>query len=173
MISYPPEMLNRKFGMWTVISREIQRRGKHPYAQVQCSCGKVFWKALDNLKSMKSTMCRPCATTQRHVKAGHLHVTSKAVEMLQRRATAVMQRCSNPKDKGWRHYGGRGIQCMFTSVKELVSYLIELAPAEQWKGLTIDRINNNGHYEKGNLRRATYSENNLNRRKSIRKSMTS
>ena len=39
-----PEWENAQFGSWTVVSRSIQRRGKHIYAQVRCGCGTEAWK---------------------------------------------------------------------------------------------------------------------------------
>ena len=109
---------------------------------------------------------------KQHAERGHLIVDSSAMKSLQRRAMAAMQRCQNPKDKGWKHYGGRGIQCEFPSVKAFVEYLLSLHPALDWEGMTIDRINNEGNYVVENLRKASYRENNLNRR-NTRKSMTS
>ena len=161
---FPPEMLNKKFGMWTVVSREVQRRGKHQYAKVQCTCGHEDWKLLDNLKSGKSKMCRPCTMRKQHSRRGHLVVRDIYDKLLQRRAQEIFQRCTNPKNAGWKNYGGRGIRCEFSSIKALVEYLLSLHAAKNWEGYTIDRINNDGNYAVGNIRRATYKENNLNRR---------
>ena len=164
---YPPEMLNKQFNMWTIISREIQRKGHHHYIKARCACGKEDWKCLDNLKSGKSTMCHRCATKNRHRREGNLDVTSKEVGYLQNRATAIFQRCNNPNDKGYKRYGARGITCEFDSVKDLVEYLITLAPAKDWIGNTIDRIDNNKGYMRGNLRCISPSGNNANRRNTV------
>lgn len=69
------------------------------------------------------------------------------------------QRCTNPNSGGWEDYGGRGIKFLFESFE--VFYL-ELGPRP--KGKTLDRINNNGHYELGNVRWATNAEQLANRR---------
>ena len=165
---FPQEMLHSQFGMWTVMSREIQRRGKHQYAKVRCACGVEDWKLLDNLKSGKSSQCCACAARKRHREEGHLLVNSAEMRSLQQRATAAMQRCQNPKDRGWKNYGGRGIQCEFSSVKAFVEYLLSLHSASEWMGMTIDRINNEGNYAVGNIRRSSYHENNMNRRNTRR-----
>ena len=60
------------------------------------------------------------------------------------------QRCQNPKCKRYAEYGGRGIEFRFTSFQE---FLAELGKCP--RGKSLDRINNNGHYEKGNVRWAT------------------
>jgi hypothetical protein len=71
----------------------------------------------------------------------------------------------NSANASYTGYGGRGIEYrMPDDPGEATSLLIEaigLCP----KGMTLDRINNDGHYEIGNLRWATWSEQNRNRRK--------
>ena len=164
MLSFPPEMLNKQFGSWTVISLEIHRKGHHQHAKVRCVCGKESWVLADNLKSGKSTRCHACAMKERHRREGNLLIFSRGVSLLQKRATAIFQRCNNPNDKRYPCYGGRGITCEFGSVRELVEYMLSVAPAEDWIGKQIDRIDNNKGYIRGNIRCATSSQNNANRR---------
>jgi hypothetical protein len=63
------------------------------------------------------------------------------------------QRCTNPNNPNYGRYGGRGIEFRFTSFEE---FLTELGPCPE--GHTLDRINNDGHYEPGNVRWATRKE---------------
>jgi len=70
------------------------------------------------------------------------------------------QRCNNPNAPRYEDYGGRGIEFRFKSIVELFNYL-----GDRPEGLTLDRIDNDGHYEIGNVRWATYSEQNRNQRK--------
>jgi hypothetical protein len=69
------------------------------------------------------------------------------------------QRATNPRNERWPDYGGRGIEFRFTSFEHFFS---ELGPRPL--GKTLDRINVNGHYEPGNVRWATPSEQQFNRR---------
>jgi len=160
-----PEWENAQFGSWTVVSRKIQRRGKHIYAQVRCGCGTEAWKVFDNLKRGLSTRCPSCRSRERHRKAGNMLVSSQAEKALQGRITSIIQRCTNPNDKNWDNYGGRGIEFRFPSTKACADYLMSLHPAEEWTSFEIDRIDNNGHYAVGNLRRATQAQNRQNRRR--------
>jgi hypothetical protein len=162
-----PELENARFGSWTITTRELQRRGKHIYAHVRCDCGTEDWKVLDNLRRARSKCCMSCRTKERHRKAGNMLVSSEDEQKLQRRVEAVFQRCNNPRDPGYKNYGGRGVRCLFKSKNELFRYLMELHRAEDWAGYEIDRINNDGHYAVGNLRRATQSQNRQNRRRTV------
>lgn len=73
---------------------------------------------------------------------------------------AAKRRCSNPKDKDYKYYGGRGVEFKFRS---FLSFLFEIGYKPSPK-LTLDRIKNDGHYEEGNVRWASRSEQNKNRR---------
>ena len=87
-------------------------------------------------------------------------------------AYCVKKRCVSHKDKDYHLYGGRGIQFQFTTVDELVAKADEMANLVGFRcieealdnGYSIDRINNNGHYHPDNVRLATWSEQNRNRR---------
>jgi len=69
-------------------------------------------------------------------------------------------RCTDRKHQSWKYYGGRGIKFLFISFKQ---FYTELGPRPA--GLTLDRINNDGHYQVGNVRWATRSQQALNARK--------
>lgn len=62
------------------------------------------------------------------------------------------QRCTNPKHRRFARYGGRGIQFKFTSFESWLNYM-----GPRPVGYELDRINNDGHYEMGNVRWATQS----------------
>jgi hypothetical protein len=69
------------------------------------------------------------------------------------------QRCTNPRDKSFKWYGARGIEFRFKSFKEFIECL---GPCPD--GLTLDRIDTNGHYEPGNVRWADIATQIENRR---------
>lgn len=71
----------------------------------------------------------------------------------------AQSRCIDPDVEGYENYGGRGIQFRFTSFREFYK---ELGPRPS--GTMLDRIENNGHYEKGNVRWITPVESAKNRR---------
>ena len=91
--------------------------------------------------------------------------SSRTVDGYLRKTFSDMkQRCNNPKAHNYKWYGGRGIQVLFKSVDKFIDYVTAVLQIDP-RRLTIDRINNNGHYEKGNIRFVTRAENNRNRPK--------
>lgn len=76
--------------------------------------------------------------------------------------TDAKQRCTNPKSRSYHNYGGRGIQFKFESFDAFLSDIGE-SPVVTHE---LDRINNSGNYEAGNIRWVPRTVNLLNRRPS-------
>lgn len=75
---------------------------------------------------------------------------------------AMRARCRNPKHPHFRNYGGRGIQICERWGK-YQNFLADMG--ERPSGTTLDRFpNNDGHYEPGNCRWATWAQQVVNRR---------
>jgi hypothetical protein len=92
---------------------------------------------------------------------------SKHQWVLGRRYDAIFQRCNTPHYRGYKNYGARGIKCLFKSRAEFVNWVEKNLPHPDYKGTTIGRINNDGHYKPGNLRLETTAEQNLNKRTTL------
>ena len=74
----------------------------------------------------------------------------------------ILDRCYKPENRRYKDYGGRGIKNNFVSFKDFYDYVVNELKADP-RYLTIDRIDNDGHYERGNIRFVTRAENNRNR----------
>ncbi len=74
----------------------------------------------------------------------------------------MRQRCDNPKAYSYKWYGRRGIKVCFKNANEFIDYVVNELQVDP-RGLTIDRIDNDGHYEPGNIRFVSQAENNQNR----------
>jgi hypothetical protein len=77
----------------------------------------------------------------------------------------AQQRCTNPRCQGWKNYGARGIKFLFTNFEEFIACL-----GPRPKGRTLDRKNNDGNYEPGNVHWSTWQQQLANRRSRFRKS---
>ena len=75
----------------------------------------------------------------------------------------MIQRCSNNKTHNYNRYGGRGIKCKFKTRLEFIDYVLKELFNVDLDNLQIDRIDNNGDYEPGNIRFVTAKENCNNR----------
>ena len=69
------------------------------------------------------------------------------------------RRCTNPKHVRFKDYGGRGIEFNFLDFKE---FKRELGPRPP--NFELDRIDNDGHYEIGNVRWVDFSTQQKNKR---------
>ena len=83
-----------------------------------------------------------------------------------KRWEGMKARCLNPRHKSFKDYGERGIKIYdewIESFAEFDKWLEDnLGPCPG--GFTLDRIDNDGNYEPGNLRWADKKEQNWNRR---------
>lgn len=134
------------------------------YYKCRCDCGNIPMIRHTNLVRGLSKSCG-CDTA-----LNNKDPRSSNPEILKffRVAAALVDRCRNPYNKNFPKYGGRGIKCLLGEnnfdVAETLSRL-----SGYFDGAQIDRINNNGNYEMGNVRWVTSKVNNNNNISSIPK----
>ena len=81
----------------------------------------------------------------------------------------MMRRCYEPREAQYRNYGGRGITVCseWHRVETYLAYVDSVLGPCPGPDYSIDRIDNDGNYEPGNLRWTTRSVQNANQRQRI------
>lgn len=78
----------------------------------------------------------------------------------------IIGRCKYKCSMGYKRYGGRGIKCLwenyFDFKRDMYDSYIQHCKLHGKRKTTIERINNNGNYEKDNCTWATPKKQNLN-----------
>lgn len=154
------DLTGRKMGHWTVLYRDTD--AKYTSWICRCECGKIKSVMSSNLRNRdprkRSTSCGCCRKrTIKHGRAG----TKEYYTWLN-----MISRCYNSNSAKYKNWGGRGITVCNEwreSFESFYNYISKL-PHFGESGRTLDRINNEGNYEPGNVRWATIHEQNMNRR---------
>ncbi len=129
----------------------------------KCECGNEKITSTDSLRSGRVRSCGCLQTEARFWDKKHGH-GRQGQSSEYKSYHAAKGRCENPKDARYADYGGRGIEFRFHDFTELLDYL-GYKPSPEY---TIDRYpDNDGHYEKGNVRWATEEQQQRNRRNTI------
>ena len=140
------------FGHWRVVSGEILLHGRYRY--LLCDDGFAREEvALDNLLAGKSRHSRkyPRTGIPDYGRLRHLW-------------EAMMARCYNPANPNYARYGGRGIRVAEEwHDPRRYARAVSTLPLPEGRP-SLDRIDNDGNYEPGNVRWITAADQNRNKK---------
>ena len=129
------------------------------YVICQCDCGTV--KEL-NLNSLVVGNTKSCGCLVFDVISSHGMTNTTEYHIW----TGIIQRCTNSNSKDYPRYGGRGI-CVCNQWRNSFQAFYDYVGPRPSDKHSIDRKDNNGHYEPGNVKWATFEEQASNRRNNL------
>jgi len=156
------DRVGQRFGRLVVTQLDKPQKGL-TYWICQCDCGNTTSVRVD---SLRTGYTQSCGCLQREAaKANKVHGMWQAP--IYKRYYAMIQRCKDSRQPGYKNYGGRGIRVCeewIHSFQEFYKHVSSL-PNFGVSGYSLDRIDNDGNYEPGNVRWATRMEQKENMRK--------
>lgn len=142
-----------------VLIRTFKKNWK-TMGEYKCKCGKLFVTRVSAFKYQETKSCGCYAgyingIRPQTIKYKHGHCWHNGATKAYARWQNMIGRCERPNHRQYSSYGGRGIEVCkeWHDFKNFYAYVGE-APV----GKSLDRINNNGNYEPGNVRWATPKE---------------
>lgn len=129
---------------------------KRTFGIYECPICKIHFRACTtNVTQGNSTKCASCAKAKSGVSKNPLYGVWASMQA----------RCHNISNNAHKYYGGRGITMSeeFNDFETFVSYISNLEHFGE-EGYSLDRVDVEGNYERGNLRWATRSTQSQNTR---------
>lgn len=133
----PRDIVGQRFGRL-----RVTKRLPGSIALCVCDCGTVTKVGVGHLDKAKS-----CGCYRAEVRTKHGMVKRSEYGIWEH----IVQRCTNPKDRSYANYGGRGISMHSEWRESFAAFFRDVGPRPSPQH-TIDRIDNDGNYEPGNVR---------------------
>ena len=158
-------LVGQRFGRLLVLEEDMTNNKKKAKWICKCDCGNITSVYGYNLKNGNTKSCG-CQYADRKGKKNPAYKQNAiSRHMLSATWYNMNQRCFNPNATEYSSYGGRGITVCEEWKNDFWKFVDYATKLENYgeEGRTLDRINNNGNYEPGNIRWVTKEQQYQNR----------
>lgn len=153
-------LIGRRFGFLVVTKRAGKNAGGCALWGCLCDCGNTVVRQSQYLRNAQRLHPRSCGCW--HGNIMHGMTNSRPFRIW----SGMQDRCLNKSSKDFANYGGRGITVCAAWRKSFQTFWRDMQPTYQ-DLLSLDRVDNNGPYNKANCRWATQTQQHNNRRGNV------
>jgi len=153
-------LIGERYGRLVVLAEAGRAKNGGRLFQCQCDCGAQHTVIADALRDGR---VRSCGCLRREIVTRRMTTHGARWTPEYNIWCCMLARCHNPRNPGYDNYGGRGIEVCERWRNSFAAFLADLGE-RPGPSYSIDRKDNDGNYEPGNVRWATATEQGRNTR---------
>lgn len=160
------DITGMKFANLTVLTPNGSKNGSLCW-DCMCGCGQIVNVRGPDIRRGRTKSCgclnaKMVSDRNKSQKRTHGHTSGGSPSRTYNSWHSMRSRCENPNNQNFKNYGGRGIS-VCQEWASFDAFLTDMG--ERPEGMTIDRIDVNGDYQKSNCKWSIWKDQCLNKRK--------